>query len=173
MLAKVLFMGVFFGLGGVVSAPLSGASDAVTVFAGVAGVLAGMFGTAAAMWRFRKLGSAEKDQIATDAANNAVAALDAALKQYVADLQRALAQVRDLEKELSAAKERIANLEGQLASAESDRVQLQHRLDRALERRNQLETEIAQQRERIHELELRVGGRRFDDPSGPVLESGP
>jgi chromosome segregation ATPase len=158
----------------ILGAAVPGGVDTSSTLLTVLGSLViGVLGTVVAVWRFRKLGDKEKDQMSSDAADKAVSALDKALARYVQDLEAALVKVAHLERELGSANRRINVLEGQLRAAEgkaesaekkaADYMALRVRFDEALEARRLLERDLTDARARLNELEVRIGGRREAD----------
>lgn len=128
------------------------------------------------LWRFRRLSSAQREDLEASAAERAVKAMDQVLQRYVQDLRDAKDAIERLEGQLTEANERIVRLEEQLhhATGERDRIRqesseerekLQDRLDKALADRVRLGTELEEMRHKVDDLELRVGGRRSTDTS--------
>jgi len=128
----------------------------IVVSSGLALVTGGGGLVGGVMWRFRRLGAAERDQIAAAAAKNAVGALNVALDRYVTDLKNALVRVEDLEIKLREANENIARLQDELHSAHGDRMRLQEELRHSMDTRARLEEELGRQHTKITELEQRL-----------------
>jgi predicted nucleic acid-binding Zn-ribbon protein len=147
---------------------IEGAAAAIAVIGGSLG-----------LWRFRRLSSAQREDLEASAAQRAVEAMKAVLDQYVRELQKAKTSITGLEKDLAKASERIMRLEEQLdhVTDERDRLaeqsravreQLQERLDAALEDRGRIQRELEDVRVQVEDLQHRVGRRRSTDPPRPA-----
>lgn len=145
--------------------PSPGGSNGTIILVALIGAVAGITGTGATLWRFRKLGDEEKKQMSRDAADKAVDALEKALERYEMDISKALARVELLERELESAQCEIDKLKASLTKMEGQNEELEAKLRTAQRRRDLVEIELDHARRRLGRLED-MYGRRYSDREG-------